>query len=159
MHNRASFQLKSPSPPPFFPQLLFLKEADLSWHKGNMAPLTVVAQGYDYAVVIMIVFFFQSQLNGVEVGYSSGIRMTALDYSDGAHFRYKHSAGTSTDKCTQQLYRESSDSPAASAGRSAHIQCSPLTSASPHYTDKSSLQSGWAQKWKIFCILWIKHTS
>lgn len=80
---------------------LFLKPADLLWHQrkgyfsgdSHCLGIWLLCGNYDC--------YFQSQRNGMGVGYFSGAdssRTTALDDSDGSDLRYKRSAGTRSEE-------------------------------------------------------------
>lgn len=83
--------------------------------------MTVIAKGYDYAVVIMIVISNHSWMESecvISAAQKAPEWLSALDDSDGGDSRYKRSAGTSTDKCILYFCRETADNLTFSAGGS-----------------------------------------
>ena len=83
--------------------------------------MTVIAEGYDYAVVIMIVISNHSWMESecvISAAQTSPEWLSALDDSDGGDLRYKRSAGTSADKFIRYFCRETADNLTFSAGGS-----------------------------------------
>lgn len=83
--------------------------------------MTVIAEGYDYAVVIMIVISNHSWMESeyvISAAQTAPEWLSALDDSDGGDLRYKRSAGTSADKFIRYFCRETADNLTFSAGGS-----------------------------------------
>lgn len=71
----------------------------------------VIAEGHDYAVVIMTVISNQSWMKSeyiIATAYTAPEWLSALDGSNGSDLRHKRSAGTSIDKHILNVYRETS---------------------------------------------------